>query len=237
MAEFMVLLLADEAVDSRLSPAELSQRIEGLASFERTHGEAILDGERMRPSEEGARVRRRNGEAEAVRGPFGGQVLAAYYVLRAASLKDAVGIAGACPLPPGTSIEVRPIMKRHIEPQKSSQPGRIFAFGVLGSATNEAGWIEVMDRIDARTRDGFPGERWLGGLRLEAPSSSGHLATASSRAPASKVIFDGAFLESKEILGGAFFLRMTSLEEAVAWALTTPFVEEGALEVRELWRS
>jgi hypothetical protein len=235
MAEFMVLVLADEADEARLSPAGLSALIEGFASFERALADALLDGERLRPSVEGARVRRRAGEAEVVRGPFEAQALAAYYVLRAESLEAAADLARACPATPGTSIEVRPIMKRRTDAQISSQPGRIFAFGVLGSASNEEGWIEVMDRIDARTRDGFPAERWLGGLRLEAPSTGRR--TSSSSAPASKVIFDGPFLESKEILGGVFFLRMASLDEAVAWALTTPFVEEGALEVRELWRS
>jgi hypothetical protein len=48
---------------------------------------------------------------------------------------------------------------------------------------------------------------------------------------------DGPFLESKEVIGGLFFLRFASLDEAVEWAGATPFVAHGALEIRELWRS
>ena len=47
----------------------------------------------------------------------------------------------------------------------------------------------------------------------------------------------GPFLESKEIIGGLFFLHVASLDEAIEWAAKTKFVEYGALEVRELWRS
>ena len=49
--------------------------------------------------------------------------------------------------------------------------------------------------------------------------------------------FDGPFLESKEVIGGLFFLRMPSIEDAVLWASQTPFVSHGALEIRERWRT
>jgi len=50
-------------------------------------------------------------------------------------------------------------------------------------------------------------------------------------------VTDGPFSESKEVIGGVFFLRMASLDEAVSWASETQFVAHGALEIRELWRS
>ena len=50
-------------------------------------------------------------------------------------------------------------------------------------------------------------------------------------------VFDGPFLESKEVIGGLFFMRLSTLEEAVRWAGQTAFVKHGALEIRELWRS
>jgi hypothetical protein len=53
----------------------------------------------------------------------------------------------------------------------------------------------------------------------------------------SQATFDGPFLESKEVIGGLFFLRMTRIEDAVRWAGETPFVLYGALEIRELWRT
>jgi hypothetical protein len=52
-----------------------------------------------------------------------------------------------------------------------------------------------------------------------------------------RAVFDGPFLESKEVIGGLFFLWMASLDEAVDWASRSEFVKHGALEIRELWRS
>ncbi|MFO0682149.1 MAG: YciI family protein [Sandaracinus sp.] len=230
MPELMLMVVVDEPGEERLAPAEVRALVEGHTAWEKELREAtiLVDAERLRPSSEGVRVRGR-GDAQAQPGPFGAEALSAYAIVRAEGLDQALALARRLPVPPGAKIEVRPIMKRHTHPEKTSQPGRVFAFGVLGSAPSEEGWIEVMDRIDARTRNGFPGERWLGGVRLEAPRTGRRLASGT--------IFDGPFLESKEVIGGLFFLRMQSMAEAVAWAAQTPFVDEGALEIREVWRS
>jgi hypothetical protein len=79
-----------------------------------------------------------------------------------------------------------------------------------------------MDVIDAETRDSFPATAFAGGNRLRPPR---------------RAMFDGPFLESKEIVGGVFLLRLASLEDAVRWAAASRFVVHGALEIRELWRS
>jgi hypothetical protein len=104
---------------------------------------------------------------------------------------------------------------------------------VLGSARTEEAWIGVMDRIDEETRGRFPEAPFLGGLRLEPPRSGRRVATRGER----HATFDGPFLESKEVIGGLFVVRMTNIDEAVRWAAETPFVLRGALEIRELWRT
>ena len=48
---------------------------------------------------------------------------------------------------------------------------------------------------------------------------------------------DGSFTESKEVIGGVFFTRMASLDDAVAWVAGKPFLAHGGFEIRELWRS
>jgi len=70
-------------------------------------------------------------------------------------------------------------------------------------------------------------------VRLEAPSRGRQISSTGGR----RAIFDGPFLESKEVIGGLFFMCMASLDEAVDWANNSAFVEHGALEIRELWRS
>jgi hypothetical protein len=136
-------------------------------------------------------------------------------------------------VPPGAQVEVRPVMKGQFEPDKTSQKGRVFAFAVLGTAPDEGSWIDLMDRIDERTQAHFPEHQFRGGVRLEAPSRGQKLDSTGGR----RAVFDGPFLESKEVIGGLFFMRMASLDEAVDWANQSAFVEHGALEIRELWRS
>jgi hypothetical protein len=126
-------------------------------------------------------------------------------------------------------------MKGSLAADKASQRGRVFAFAVLGSAPNEQGWVEVMDRIDESTGSHFPVGRFLGGVRLEAPGRGRHVAAASTGGR--RAVFDGPFLEAKEVIGGLFFMRIASLDEAVQWASQSAFMKHGALEIRELWRS
>jgi hypothetical protein len=235
MPQFMVMILENEAEERKLAPSETKALVEGHSAYERKLRavSAYLDGERLRPSSEGRHVSNRDGQPCIEAGPFAGKAMSGYYVLEAESLDAAVRLAEQCPMSPGAELDVRPLMKGRLQPDKTSQQGRMFAFAVLGNAPNEQGWIDVMDRIDESTRDGFPADRFLGGVRLQAPGRGRRVAPAGGR----RAVFDGPFLESKEVIGGLFFMRMASLEEAVHWAIRTDFVKHGALEIRELWRS
>ena len=235
MPEFMLMILANEAEEGRLSPSETKALVEGHATYERKlrTASAYLDGERLRPSAEGRRVSAPGGQPRVEAGPFGETHLAGYYVLEADSLEAAVALAEECPMAPGTSLDVRPVMKGKSKPEKASQQGRVFAFGVLGNAATEQAWVDVMDRIDASTGNNFPVGRSLGGVRLHAPGRGKSVKSVGGQ----RAVFDGPFLESKEVIGGLFFLRMSTLDEAVDWAKQTEFVKYGAVEIRELWRS
>ncbi len=236
MSQFMVMIHENEAAEAALTPSETKALLEGHAAYEQKlrAASAYLDGERLRPSAEGKRVSHRDGQPRVDAGPFADKALSGYYVLDAASLDAAVELAQQCPVSPGAELDVRPLMKGRLAPDKTSQRGRVFAFAVLGSAPNEQGWVDVMDRVDNEsTRDLFPGGRFLAGVRLEAPGRGRRVASTGGR----RAVFDGPFLEGKEVIGGLFFMRMASLDEAVQWASQTAFVKHGAVEIRELWRS
>jgi hypothetical protein len=235
MPKFMVMTLESEAEDRKLAPAETKALVEGHSAYERKLRAAsvYVDGERLRPSSEGKRASSRDGQLRIEGGPFGDKALSGYHVLEAEGLDAAVKLAEDCPLSPGAELDVRPLMKGSLQPDKTSQQGRVFAFAVLGNAPSEQGWIEVMDRIDESTRDHFPTEPFLGGVRLQEPGRGRRVASVGGR----RAVFDGPFLESKEVIGGLFFMRMASVDEAVDWASRSEFVKHGALEIRELWRS
>jgi hypothetical protein len=235
MPEFLVLIHERETAGDSLSPQEMRALLERQALYEQTlrASAAYVDGERFRPSAEGRRVRRDEGGPRVQAGPFAEPTLGGYYVVTASDLDAALELAAECPTPPGAEVEVRPVMKGYFEPDKTSDNGHVFAFAVFGGASNEDSWVEVMDRIDERTHDRFPEGPFRGGVRLEAPSRGRRLGPSGGR----RAIFDGPFLEGKEVIGGIFFLRLANLDDAVEWATETAFVEHGALEIRELWRS
>jgi len=179
-------------------------------------------------------MRRGAERVQLERGPFAedGKALGAYYWVEAGSVDEAAQIATGCPVLASDQIDIRPLMKGTVEPDKEARPGKIFGFVVLGNAVTEEGWVGVMDRIDAETSRGLP-DSFLGGVRLQPPTSGRRVATRGER----RAMFDGPFLESKEVIGGLFFVRVTNLDEAVRWAGDQRHGVHGALEIRELWRS
>jgi hypothetical protein len=233
VTEYLVMTREDEhAAHASQSPKAMSELIEKSATYadELRRAGRLKDSGRFRPSKEGKRVH------VVVRdGPFAeeGKALGGYYWVQASSFDEAAELAAKAPVLPTDEIDVRRVMKGTCPKDKEAKPGKIFACAVLGSTKTEEAWVEVMDRIDEETRGRFPEASFLGGLRLEPPRSGRRIVTRGER----RATFDGPFLESKEVIGGLFFVRMASIEDVVRWAAETPFVVHGALEIRELWRT
>jgi hypothetical protein len=235
MADYMLMVLEDEAVHASQSPGAMAELIEKRAQFadELRRAGKLRDSGRFRPSKEGKRVRRDGDRLLVGDGPFAddGKTLGAYYWVQAHSVDEAAQLATGCPALDCDQVDVRPLMKGVVEGDKEAKPGKIFAFAVLGRTATEAAWVKVMDRIDAETD--LPAETLLVGVRLEPPGNGRRVATRGDK----RATFDGPFLESKEVIGGVFLLRMASMDDAVRWAGETRFVVHGALEIREVWRS
>jgi len=236
MQEYLLLISQNEATHAQTTAAQRAALMEARAGFRKRleAAGAFADAERLRPSREGKKVSRTKTGPLVEDGPFAvdGQTLAGYYFVRAADLDAAVALGKDCPLGAGETLDVRPVMGAHMQPDKTSKPGRVFAFAVLGQADTEEAWVHLMDRIEADTKDGFPHESFEGGLRLEAPSAGRRI----SRKGDVPMVSDGPFLESKEVIGGMFFVRLPSLDEAARWACDTAFLRHGSLEIREVWR-
>ena len=237
MAEYLVMTLEDELAHASQPPKAMSELIEKGAAYaeELRRAGRLKDHGRLRPSKEGKRVRREGDRLEVRDGPFADEAkaLGGYYWVQASSFDEVTELAAKAPVLPTDEIDVRPLITGMCPKDKEAKPGKIFACAVLGSTKTEGAWVEVMDRIDEETRGRFPEASFLGGLRLEPPRSGRRIVTRGER----RATFDGPFLESKEVIGGLFFVRMTSIDEAVRWAGETRFVVYGALEIRELWRT
>lgn len=224
MSGFMVMVLEDERAHAAQSPAEIADLLARRARYAAELGDRLRDAGRLRPSREGKRVYATRVED----GPFA-PALGAYYWIDADDLDDATRLARACPTLPSDELDVRPLMKGQIKPGKDARPGKIFVCAVLGNALTEAAWTAAMDRIDHDPSTRFPADAALGGNRLQPPTTGKRVAR--------RAVLDGPFLESKEVIGGVFLMRMPSLDDVVAWAQGSGFIAHGALEIRELWRT
>jgi hypothetical protein len=237
MAEYMLMVLEDEVAHAAQSPKAMSELIDRRAQFAdglRRAGQ-LRDSGRFRPGTEGKRVGRDGDRLDVQDGSLAddGRVVGGYYWVEAGSVDEAAQLATGCPVLASDEVAVRPLIKGVVEADKEAKPGKIFGFVVRGTAVSEDAWVDVMDRIDVETRGSTPAGSFLGGVRLQPPTSGRRVATRGER----RAMFDGPFLESKEVIGGLFLLRMTSLDDAVQWAGETRFVVHGTLEIRELWRS
>ncbi len=236
MGEYMLMVLEDEAAHAALSAQALADLIERQSAFESElrHGGHLKESGQLRPSKEGKRVRRDGAKLDVRSGPFADdeKALGAYYWIAAPSAEAAAKLAEACPALASDEIDVRPLMKGKLPERSLDEPGKVFVCAVLGNAKTEDAWVEVMDRIDAATSERFDAS-FLGGVRLEPPRAGRRVATRGER----RATFDGPFLESKEVIGGIFFLRRTRIDDVVRWTETTGFIAHGALEIRERWRT
>jgi hypothetical protein len=237
MVDYLLMVLENEDAHASAAPKAVANLIAEQAAFAEglRRGGTLKDSGRFRPSKEGKRVRRVGDRAEVHDGPFveKGRALGGYYAVEAKDLEHAAELALQCPVLPSDEVEVRPIMKGRFDADKDGKPGKIFAFGVLGNAATEEGWVAVMDRIDAESAGISHGGGGLGGVRLLPPKAGRRVATDGGR----RAMFDGPFLESKEVIGGLMFIRMTSIDDAVRWASETRAVVHGTVEIRELWRT
>jgi hypothetical protein len=72
---------------------------------------------------------------------------------------------------------------------------------------------------------------WLTGDRLAPPRRARTVRVREGK----KLVTDGPFAETKEIVGGFDIIECDSLEEAVEIAAAHPVAEVGTIEVRPFW--
>jgi hypothetical protein len=94
------------------------------------------------------------------------------------------------------------------------------------------------DPSDPREEEGFP---WLDDLQARGIWVTGDQLAPPRRAKSvrvregKKLVTDGPFVETKEVVGGFDLLECGSLEEAVEIASEHPVAQIGTIEVRPLW--
>ena len=94
------------------------------------------------------------------------------------------------------------------------------------------------DPGEPRDEEGFP---WLDDLQARGMWVTGDQLAPPRRAKSvrvrdgKKMVTDGPFVETKEVVGGFDLIECSSLEEAVEIASEHPVAQIGTIEVRPLW--
>jgi hypothetical protein len=192
-----------------------------------------------------ATVRVRDGQALITDGPFAEttEQLGGYYVLDLEHLDEAIAVASKLPPVRKGTVEIRPLYPLQGLPPARSLP----ADGGDTSGTpfmllcydDEAAWRAAgpqalkaaMTEAAALARELSDSGRYVGA----SPLHSSEMATSVRVRDGKRVITDGPFTETNEVLGGYYVILAESRDEAVRVAARHPGVRCGAVEVRPLF--
>ncbi len=111
----MVLVKATEESEAGVMPSEQLLTEMGQFNEELVRAGVMLDGDGLKPSSAGARVRFSGSQRTVIDGPFAEtkELIAGYWVWQVASLDEAIEWVKRCPNPMSgeSEIEIRPIFE------------------------------------------------------------------------------------------------------------------------------
>jgi hypothetical protein len=111
----MVIIKANEDSEAGVMPSEQLMTEMGAFNEELVKAGVMLDGDGLKPSSEGARVRFSGSQRTVIDGPFveTKELIAGYWIWKVESLDEAIEWVKRCPNPMGveSEIEIRPIFE------------------------------------------------------------------------------------------------------------------------------
>ena len=204
---------------------------------------ALLGGEGLRPSAEGVRLKLTSGSRVVVPGPFvpGNELPAGFSIVRAESLEQVIEWAsGIATVLGDEEIDIRPVTEPWdigLRPKPPETTTRRYMVLRKATAASEAG------------ESPLPAQRsQLSQVIEQTMRGTVHLLTEHMRPSARGrryknsrdgiSMFDGPFIESKEMLGGYVIVSAESLEQVDPWARRyIDAVQPEEVDVRELDRT
>lgn len=244
---FMMLVKSTKNYEANIWPDEKLEA--DLASYteELVRAGARLDGGRLQPSSHGARVHYARGKFTVTDGPFAEtkELIAGFCMIEAKSLAEAVEWAKRIPFPDG-EVEVRPLFEltdfpvdpaeqpdgwREKEEQMRAapparRPGTTRYMGILkADRDTEAGVMpdeKFLGTMGAFLEEGAKAGIFLSGEGLKPSSEGARIRYSGNK----RIVTDGPFAETKELIAGYAILQFASKAEAIEW--TKRFVEVDA---------
>jgi hypothetical protein len=214
------------------------------------------EGDGLKPSSVGTRVRRAGKQVTVIDGPFAEtkELVAGYSVIEVASKQEAIEIVRRWPVEDGdVELELRllygpedfpaDLAAGEPPPPPARNPATTrYALLIKSSARTEAGAAPdpvVMKRMDDLIGEAAARGAMLGGQGLK-PSALGAKLT---RVGKKVTVIDGPFTESKEMIAGFTLLQVATKQEAIDFAKRWLEIHvdwsggDGEVEVRPLYEA
>ncbi len=188
-------------------------------------------------------VRVRDGKRLVTAGPYAEttEQLGGYYIVDVPNLDDAISIAGRLPPAKKGTIEIRPVFELEgIPTGQNAVEDEDTKRLMLLSYDDEQYWkdageekhraamqeaLQLVHRIEEKRQ-----------FCSVAPLHFSSTATCVKVRDGKRIVTDGPFAETREILGGYYIVAVKNVDDAVEMAAQHPGVRVGAVEIRELYR-
>jgi hypothetical protein len=204
----------------------------------------FLDAAPLQSVKTAASVRVRGGRTLVTDGPFveTTEQLGGYYVLDLADLDEAIAVATSLPPAVKGTVEIRPLVALDgLPPERPlpTAPGAGSRTPFLLLCYDEAAWEAAGPRALAEARAEaaalarrLSDEGWYLSASPLYPSAT---ATCVRVRDGRRVITDGPFVETHEVLGGYYLILAEDRATALRIAAQHPGARVGAVEVRPLF--
>ena len=185
-------------------------------------------------------VRVRDGRPLVTAGPFAETTehLGGYFIIDVPNLDEAIAIAGRIPAAKKGTVEIRPLFDLQGLPSEKEHPAPDGCIKVMlicyddeqfwSTAGQEAHLAAMMEAVKI-TQELDARGRYLSASPLHPVSTATSVRVRDGR----RIVTDGPFAETREILGGYYLLYVKNIEEAVGIAKRHPGAPVGAVEIRQ----
>jgi hypothetical protein len=243
--KYMLLVYSPE---NSWSPDEWKKCVEtslGICQEIAAKGQ-LLSAAPLLPVATGGTVRVRDGQKLITTGPFAETIeqLGGYYIINVDNLDEAIAISGRLPAAAKGTVEIRPLLKleglptEKLSPESSGPETSLSKFMFLCYDDEEA-WRQAGPEAHlAAMQEAVTLTHWLDQRGQYLSASPLHpIATATSVRIRNghRLVTDGPFAETREVLGGYYVMLAQDQAEALEIAARHSGARVGAVEVRQIF--
>src|SRR5205807_1879108 len=256
---YMMLVKATKDFEAGVWPDEklLSEMARWTAELVKAG--ARLEGGRLQPSSQGARVHY-DGKFTVTDGPFAESkgLIAGFCLIQAKSLGEAIEWTRRVPFQEG-EIELRPLYELFDFPVDAAEkpdgwrdkeeqlraapparkPGTIRYLGIIKADKDTEAGVRPDENslatMGAFLEEGLKAGVFLSGEGLQPSSKGARVRFSGSK----RTVIDGPFAETKELIAGYWLWQVKSKEEAIEWVkrCPNPMKGESEIEIRQVFEA